>query len=243
LSITKRNQDSAPEQTDQAAKKTDEVIIQVRIGLKGQLPIYASAGSAGCDLFAAQALVLRPGETRLLPLDLVMALEPGVEAQIRPRSGLSLKTSLRLPNSPGTIDSDFRNEVCVLLENTSSLTGIAEMIINEPYLLRKLGDGYSRITLGEYWRNRCRNDRNDRDNQDSADAGNWNLLQEMLPEISGQTLYVDELGNPFGTIYIKPGDRIAQMVFCRYQRAVFVDHPSPEAIGSDRGGGFGSTGT
>jgi hypothetical protein len=85
--------------------------VLIRVGPTGQLPLYATPGSAGCDLIAARDLVLLPGETSLMPLDLVMALEPGVEAQVRPRSGLSLRTSLRLPNTrePSTAITGHRS--------------------------------------------------------------------------------------------------------------------------------------
>lgn len=71
------------------------------------------------DLHAAVEgeLVLAPGEIRQVPCGFCMALPPGFEAQVRPRSGLALKHGLMLPNSPGTIDADYRGEVCVILAN------------------------------------------------------------------------------------------------------------------------------
>ena len=85
------------------------------------LPAYETAGSAGMDLRAALAdgetVVLEPGRRRLIPTGLKIALEPGFEAQIRPRSGLALKHGISAPNSPGTIDSDYRGEVGVILIN------------------------------------------------------------------------------------------------------------------------------
>ncbi|MET3589855.1 dUTP pyrophosphatase [Bartonella silvatica] len=86
-----------------------------------ELPHYATAGSAGLDLRAAlgeeETLTLAPGERALIPTGLVFHLSPGFEAQIRPRSGLALKHGITCLNTPGTIDSDYRGEVKVLLIN------------------------------------------------------------------------------------------------------------------------------
>lgn len=85
------------------------------------LPAYETAGSAGMDLRAAvpgdQPLVLAPGARALVPTGLKIALERGCEAQVRPRSGLALKHGITCLNSPGTIDSDYRGEVGVILAN------------------------------------------------------------------------------------------------------------------------------
>jgi dUTP pyrophosphatase len=86
------------------------------------LPEMATAGSAGLDLVAAieGEQILRPGERGLVPTGLVIALPAGVEAQIRPRSGLALKHGVTVLNAPGTIDSDYRGEIGVLLINMGS---------------------------------------------------------------------------------------------------------------------------
>jgi len=83
------------------------------------LPRYATAGAAGLDLRAAVAgeLVIAPGERVLVPTGLRIAVPPGYEAQVRPRSGLALRHGIVLPNAPGTIDSDYRGEVQVILWN------------------------------------------------------------------------------------------------------------------------------
>ena len=83
------------------------------------LPSQASPGSAGFDLRAAVdgELVLRPGERLLVPTGVVLEIPPGWEGQVRPRSGLALRHGLTLVNSPGTIDSDYRGEVGVILIN------------------------------------------------------------------------------------------------------------------------------
>jgi dUTP pyrophosphatase len=83
------------------------------------LPEYFSEGAAGMDLPAAIAdpVVLQPGEFRLIPCGFSLALPPGLEAQIRPRSGLASRHGVTVLNAPGTIDSDYRGEVQVLLVN------------------------------------------------------------------------------------------------------------------------------
>ena len=86
------------------------------------LPQYATPQSAGVDLRAniESPVELRPMERRLVPTGLFMALPPGYEAQVRPRSGLAIKHGITVLNTPGTIDADYRGEVCVILVNLSS---------------------------------------------------------------------------------------------------------------------------
>ena len=107
------------------------------------LPAYETTGSAGMDLRAAvpesEPVILAPGERRLIPTGLKIALELGYEAQVRPRSGLALKHGVTCLNSPGTIDSDYRGEVGVILINHGQLAfeiqrgeRIAQMVI-APY--------------------------------------------------------------------------------------------------------------
>ncbi|MFV3075212.1 dUTP diphosphatase [Niveispirillum fermenti] len=102
------------------------------------LPAYATALSAGMDLLAALdgPLTIAPGARALVPAGIAIALPPGYEAQVRPRSGLALKNGITVLNSPGTIDADYRGEVKVILANMSD-TGftvergmrIAQMVI------------------------------------------------------------------------------------------------------------------
>lgn len=100
-------------------------MIQVKIVNEGkqQLPQYATAGSAGMDLRADidKPIVLKPLERKLIPTGLKIALPVGYEAQIRPRSGLAIKYGVTVLNSPGTIDADYRGEICVILVNLSNV--------------------------------------------------------------------------------------------------------------------------
>lgn len=83
------------------------------------LPAYATADSAGLDLLAAvtEPVTLQPGERKLIPTGLAIAVPPGFEAQVRPRSGLALKHGITVLNAPGTVDADYRGEVGVVLIN------------------------------------------------------------------------------------------------------------------------------
>ncbi|MDP7637814.1 MAG: dUTP diphosphatase [Phycisphaerae bacterium] len=83
------------------------------------VPRYMSASAAGMDVCAACEVDVRiaPGEVKLVPCGFYMAVPMGYEAQVRPRSGLAIKHGIIIPNSPGTIDADYRGEVCVILAN------------------------------------------------------------------------------------------------------------------------------
>ena len=89
---------------------------------KHQLPEYSTPHSAGLDLRANidEAIILAPLERKLIPTGLFIELPVGYEAQIRPRSGLALKNGITVLNSPGTIDADYRGEICVILINLSN---------------------------------------------------------------------------------------------------------------------------
>ena len=83
------------------------------------LPTYATDGSSGFDLVALEDVTFGPGETKLVKTGLAMAIPKGYELQVRPRSGVSLKSPFRVANAPGTVDSDYRGEICVIITNTS----------------------------------------------------------------------------------------------------------------------------
>lgn len=106
-------------------------MMDIKIINKGHhpLPAYATSLSAGMDLRANidKSITIHPMERILIPTGLFMALPPGFEAQIRPRSGLALKHGITVLNSPGTIDADYRGEIMVLLINLS----VDDFIIND----------------------------------------------------------------------------------------------------------------
>lgn len=107
------------------------------------LPAYETSGSAGMDLRAAVAeetpMILAPGARALVPTGLKIALEPGYEAQVRPRSGLALKHGLTCLNSPGTIDSDYRGEVGVILINHGQ----------EPFVIKR-GERIAQLVIARH---------------------------------------------------------------------------------------------
>ncbi|MDQ6779976.1 MAG: dUTP diphosphatase [Candidatus Eremiobacteraeota bacterium] len=147
-----------------------QLVIDVQILPEGEglaLPAYMTEDAAGCDVLAAvvEDVVLAPGRRALVPAGFCMELPRGVEAQIRPRSGLAIKHGVTCLNAPGTIDADYRGPVCVILINHGE----------EPFVVHR-------------------------------------------------------------------GDRIAQMVIARVERA---ELRATESLGTTKraGGGFGSTGT
>jgi deoxyuridine 5''-triphosphate nucleotidohydrolase (dut) len=97
----------------------DEIRVRFIAERGASAPEYKTEGSAGADLCALlpEPLVLRPGERAAVPTGLFIELPPGYEAQVRPRSGLALKQGITCLNTPGTIDSDYRGELKVLLVN------------------------------------------------------------------------------------------------------------------------------
>ena len=90
------------------------------------LPAYATPASAGVDLRAVKRCILQPGERALVPTGMRIALPVGYEAQVRPRSGLALKHGIILPNSPGTIDADYRGEIRVIMQNLGDAPFVIE---------------------------------------------------------------------------------------------------------------------
>lgn len=119
--------------------------MEVRIINKSHhpLPQYATSDSAGMDLRANldEPVVLKPLERCLIPTGLYVALPEGAEAQIRPRSGLALKKGITVLNSPGTIDADYRGEICIILVNLSS----------EPFEIRD-GERIAQMVVARYER-------------------------------------------------------------------------------------------
>jgi dUTP pyrophosphatase len=104
------------------------ISISIRNQSSNELPEYATAGAAGLDIRAhlSEAITLQPLERRLIPTGLFLEIPLGYEVQIRPRSGLAFKHGITVLNSPGTIDSDYRGEVGVLLINLSNEAFVIE---------------------------------------------------------------------------------------------------------------------
>jgi dUTP pyrophosphatase len=99
---------------------TDRIGVQVKRLPHGQglaLPAYATDGAAGMDVLAAEDVTLAPGQRHAVATGLALAIPQGYEIQVRPRSGLALKHGITVPNTPGTIDSDYRGELKVILIN------------------------------------------------------------------------------------------------------------------------------
>ncbi len=96
-------------------------VLRLPTNLDLPLPSRQTTGSAGFDLASAEPdFVLAPGERRLVSTGLALELPPGIEGQVRPRSGLAFRHGITMPNAPGTIDSDYRGEVRVILQNLGS---------------------------------------------------------------------------------------------------------------------------
>jgi dUTP pyrophosphatase len=123
------------------------------------LPVYATEGSAGMDIFAMpdDKVIIKPNETLLIPTGFSIELPVGFEAQIRPRSGLAIKNNIGILNSPGTIDSDYRGEVKIIVTNFGKTEfpinkgdRIAQMVINKYERISwQLADELAGTTRGE----------------------------------------------------------------------------------------------
>ncbi|ADQ40905.1 deoxyuridine 5'-triphosphate nucleotidohydrolase Dut [Caldicellulosiruptor acetigenus I77R1B] len=107
------------------------------------LPTYISSGAAGMDLFACveEEEIINPGEIKLIRTGLYIELPEGYEAQVRPRSGLALKHGITVLNSPGTIDSDYRGEIGVILINLGK----------EPFVVKR-GDRIAQMVISKFER-------------------------------------------------------------------------------------------
>lgn len=117
----------------------EQVPIRVRRLPHGEgldLPHYATAGSAGMDVLAAEEVTLAPGARHAVATGFALAIPPGYEMQVRPRSGLALKHGLSVPNAPGTIDADYRGEVKIILINHGA----------EPFAIRR-GERIAQLVL------------------------------------------------------------------------------------------------
>jgi len=115
-------------------------VLRLPTNLDLPLPSRQTAGSAGFDLSSAEPdFVLAPGERRLVATGLAVEIPPGIEGQVRPRSGLALRHGITMPNAPGTIDSDYRGEVRVILQNLGT----------EPVTIAR-GDRIAQLVFARY---------------------------------------------------------------------------------------------
>jgi dUTP pyrophosphatase len=119
-------------------------MVQIKIHAQpgAKLPSYHSKGASGADIcaFLSEPVMLHPGDTKLIPTGLTMEIPEGYEAQIRPRSGLAINHGITLLNTPGTIDSDYRGEVKIIITNLGNKDfsidngmRIAQMVFNKIY--------------------------------------------------------------------------------------------------------------
>lgn len=130
----------------------DENQVEVYITLcreSASLPQYSRKGDAGMDICAAVDVLIAPGETVAVPTGIKVAIPLMYEIQVRPRSGVSLNTPLRVANSPGTIDSGYRDEVCVIVTNTSPVDNFENLL--EELSIRNKGNlkGTYKISKGD----------------------------------------------------------------------------------------------
>ena len=107
------------------------------------IPVYESQGSSGMDIRAAvkEDVLLNPGDIKLIPTGLAVSVPPGYEAQIRPRSGLALHHGIGMVNSPGTIDSDYRGEIGIIMINWGT----------DPFVI-KIGDRIAQMVFARVYR-------------------------------------------------------------------------------------------
>lgn len=102
--------------TEGIAKKVIQIPMEL-CNKDAKMPTYANVTDAGLDIYALEDITIAPGETKLIPTGLKVALPEGYELQVRPKSGRCLKTKLRVANTPGTIDAGYRDEIGVIIEN------------------------------------------------------------------------------------------------------------------------------
>lgn len=115
---------------------SSRIRVQISVEQGCALPEYATADAAGMDLRANEDVVIAPGQRHAVATGIRIAVPPGYEAQIRPRSGLALNKGISIPNAPGTIDADYRGEVKAILINLGS----------EPFEIKK-GDRIAQMVI------------------------------------------------------------------------------------------------
>ncbi|EGT0014485.1 aminotransferase [Clostridium perfringens] len=206
--------------------------VYIQYDKNGETPKYETPLAAGADLFAAEDMVIRPFEKVAIPLGLKFAIPDNMELQIRARSGLSLRTNLKISNSIGTIDADSVSDISVILENNYNIANLPYEIANDISILDDLKNNYTEVILKDYLESKGH------DISSYEDEG-----KKAYKKLLKTYIYLDKNGNPYGTIYIKKGNRIAQMVLAKYYKANFIKTDDVSKLKSvNRGGGFGHTG-
>ncbi|AMN34913.1 dUTP diphosphatase [Clostridium perfringens] len=206
--------------------------VYIQYDKNGETPKYETPLAAGADLFAAEDMVIRPFEKVAIPLGLKFAIPDNMELQIRARSGLSLRTNLKISNSIGTIDADSVSDISVILENNYNIANLPYEIANDISILDDLKNNYTEVRLKDYLESKGH------DISSYEDEG-----KKAYKKLLKTYIYLDKNGNPYGTIYIKKGNRIAQMVLAKYYKANFIKTDDVSKLKSvNRGGGFGHTG-
>ena len=206
--------------------------VYIQYDKNGETPKYEAPLAAGADLFAAEDMVIRPFEKVAIPLGLKFAIPDNMELQIRARSGLSLRTNLKISNSIGTIDADSVSDISVILENNYNIANLPYEIANDISILDDLKNNYTEVRLKDYLESKGH------DISSYEDEG-----KKAYKKLLKTYIYLDKNGNPYGTIYIKKGNRIAQMVLAKYYKANFIKTDDVSKLKSvNRGGGFGHTG-
>ena len=143
-----------------AAKKIVKIPIQL-CHPDAKIPTYANIGDAGLDVYALDDYTINPGETKLIPTGIKVAIPRGYELQVRPKSGRALKTKLRVANTPGTIDCGYRDEIGVIIENVEAPIKditydfdengniiIKSILHGSPYYIEK-GTKFAQLVLNE----------------------------------------------------------------------------------------------
>ncbi|HFF9004942.1 TPA: dUTP diphosphatase [Clostridium perfringens] len=206
--------------------------VYIQYDKNGETPKYETPLAAGADLFAAEDMVIRPFEKVAIPLGLKFAIPDNMELQIMARSGLSLRTNLKISNSIGTIDADSVSDISVILENNYNIANLPYEIANDISILDDLKNNYTEVRLSDYLESKGH------DISSYEDEG-----KKAYKKLLKTYIYLDKNGNPYGTIYIKKGNRIAQMVLAKYYKANFIKTDDVSKLKSvNRGGGFGHTG-
>lgn len=174
-------------------EKMEKVELKMELSEGAYHPEYNHVGDSGFDVFSMEDVIIAPGETKLIRTGIKLAIPEGYEIQVRPRSGISKNTNLRIPNSPGTVDSGYKGDVGVLLHN-----------ISKDYYWE--GDNIKRLNKNEH------------------------------------IVEINEKGNKDGYYHIKKGDKIAQFVLVKIEKAEFKLVDDVRKYGKNRKSCFGLSG-